>query len=227
MKMIVTMVNFMEIKFPPPNTRTISFFLGHETSATSLQWILYELCKNPDVQDKLQKHVDEILQGRDPTYEDMDRLTYVHAVMKESLRRHPPVKVVVKTNTKRVTFEGIDIPRRSLFYINIDGLHHDPKIWKDPMRFDPERFMPENVRKVKPLHFIPFSFGQRRCSGFRFSQIEVVALLSMLVQRYHFSFPTDLTNDPKNFEIPVSHFVTQFPKGLRVMLKKRKFEQSQ
>lgn len=173
------------------------------------------------MQEKLRRHVDEVLQGRDPVYEDMEKLEYVYAVMKESLRVHPPVRTIVKTNTKRVKFEGFDIPKRTLFFVNIEGVHHDPRIWTDPEKFNPDRFMSDNARKVKPLHYLPFSFGLRRCSGFRFSQIEVVTLLAMLIQRYEFSFPEDVTTDPKSYEIPVSHHATQFPSGLRLVVKKR------
>ena len=137
---------------------------GHETTSTLLQWTLYELSKKPEIQEKLYKEITQILQGRDPTYDDYDTLVYVNCVIMESLRLNPPVVSVVKYVAKKTTTIGkYTITKGTNVNGYIYAVHHDEKRYKNPTEFIPERFENAEVRE-KALHdmnWIPFSMGNR------------------------------------------------------------------
>ncbi len=138
---------------------------GHETTATALAWALYELGRDPDLMRRTQAAADA---------GDADGDAWLDAVLKESMRLHPVIPMVVRTLMKPQTIAGIDIPRGATVGPSILVAHSREDNYANPGRFDPERFLGHNP----PTNtWIPFGGGVRRCIGAGFAMMEGVAVL--------------------------------------------------
>jgi cytochrome P450 len=141
---------------------------GHETTATALAWALFELGRHPDLMRRTQAAADAGDSG------DPDGDAWLDAVLKESMRLHPVIPMVVRTLMKPQTIAGIEIPRGATVGPSILIAHSRPDNYEQPERFDPERFLGHN----RPTNtWIPFGGGVRRCIGAGFSLMEGVAVL--------------------------------------------------
>jgi cytochrome P450 len=138
---------------------------GHETTATALAWALYELGRDERLMRRTQAAVDAA---------DADGDAWLDAVLKESLRLHPVIPMVVRTLVKPQTIAGVHVPRGATVGPSILIAHQREDNYEDPERFDPERFIGHNP----PTNtWIPFGGGVRRCIGAGFAQMEGVAVL--------------------------------------------------
>nr|XP_051690391.1 cytochrome P450 4F2 isoform X2 [Oryctolagus cuniculus] len=141
-------------------------FAGHDTTASGLSWVLYNLARHPEYQQRCRQEVQELLKNRDAEeieWDDLAQLPFLTMCIKESLRLHPPVTVISRRCTQDVKLpDGRVIPRGNVCVISIFGIHHNPAVWPDPEVYDPFRFDPENPQKRSPLAFIPFSAGPRQ-----------------------------------------------------------------
>ncbi|KAF8200949.1 cytochrome P450 [Pholiota molesta] len=163
---------------------------GHETTAHTLCFTFALLALYPDEQEKLYEHIKSILvDGADPTYEQMPLLTYSSAVFYETLRMFPPVTGVPKFAAEDTTLTAsnshgetmtVPIPKGTDITLNVPGLHYNPRYWEDPHTFKPSRFLEDWPRDA----FIPFSAGARACIGRKFFETEGIAILTMLVSHY-------------------------------------------
>ena len=161
---------------------------GHETTATALAWTLQELGRSPEHLARAQKAADE---GDD---------AYLEAVLKESMRLHPVIPMVVRLLMRPATIGGIEIPAGASVAPSIILSHQEN--FSDPDEFRPSRFLDE---KVAPNTWIPFGGGVRRCIGAGFSLMEGVAVLRELLVRYDVQAEGDdepkvrnITSVPKN-----------------------------
>ena len=146
---------------------------GHETTAAALSWALYELGRSPELQRRTQAAADA---------DDADADAWLEAVMKESMRLHPIIPMVVRTLMKPMTIGGIDLPRGATVGPSIVVVHGSADNYDEPERFDPERFLGQNP----PTNtWIPFGGGVRRCIGAGFSLMEGVAVLREVFRAHH------------------------------------------
>ncbi|XP_073909954.1 leukotriene-B4 omega-hydroxylase 3 isoform X2 [Castor canadensis] len=163
-------------------------FEGHDTTASGLSWILYNLAKHPEYQERCRQEVQELLRDRDPTeieWDDLAQLPFLTMCIKESLRLHPPVTVIARCCTQDVVLsDGRVIPKGVICLISIFGIHHNPAVWQDPEVYDPFRFDPENIKDRSPLAFIPFSAGPRNCIGQTFAMSEMKVALALTLLRF-------------------------------------------
>ena len=118
------------------------FTRGTDTTAVTLEWSLAELINHPTVMEKARKEIDSII-GKDrmvmETY--IDNLSYLQAIVKETLRLHPPSPFVLRESTGNCTIAGYDIPAKTQVFTNVWAIGRDPKHWDDPLEFRPERFL--------------------------------------------------------------------------------------
>ncbi|XP_051026800.1 cytochrome P450 4F6 isoform X2 [Acomys russatus] len=139
-------------------------FGGHDTTSSALSWILYNLARHPEYQERCRQEVQELLRDQEPEIEwdHLGQLPFLTMCIKESLRLHPPVTNISRFCTQDITLpDGRVIPKGNICVISIFGIHHNPSVWPDPEVYDPFRFDPENPQKRSPLSFIPFSAGPR------------------------------------------------------------------
>jgi cytochrome P450 len=166
---------------------------GHETSATALAWAFTCLAKNPQVQARAHEEVDRVLGGgvlgggaADDAVTKAE-LPYLDAIIKETMRIHPVVYAVGRVLQKPRTIGGVDVPAGHAAILSIYLTHHDPKLWPEPARFDPERFLgaptgPGN--RVTPYTYFPFGGGVRRCIGMAFAMYEMRIVLAEALRRF-------------------------------------------
>lgn len=168
-------------------SNSILFFIaGFDTSSTLMTYTLYELAKNPDVQDKLRAEINAVLKKHNGqvTYEALQEMTYLQKCLYETMRIHPPVISLARICTKDYQLNGTDvtIEKGTAVTISTIGIGRDPEIFPDPMKFDPNRFSPEEIAKRHPYVHLPFGEGPRNCIGLRFgkmqSEIGLVRVLS-------------------------------------------------
>ncbi|XP_005406114.1 PREDICTED: leukotriene-B4 omega-hydroxylase 3-like [Chinchilla lanigera] len=163
-------------------------FGGHDTTASGLSWVLYNLAKHPEYQERCRQEVQEVLRGREPEeieWDDLAQLPFLTMCIKESLRLHPPVTVVSRCCTQDIVLpDGRIIPKGVICLISIFGTHHNPAVWPDPEVYDPFRFDPENSKDRSPLAFIPFSAGPRNCIGQNFAMTEMKVVLALTLLRF-------------------------------------------
>ncbi|XP_048198454.1 cytochrome P450 4F6-like [Perognathus longimembris pacificus] len=163
-------------------------FGGHDTTASGLSWVLYNLAKHPEHQERCRQEVQELLRDREPKemeWDDLARLPFLTMCIKESLRLHPPVTVISRCCTQDIPLpDGRVIPKGNICVISIFGIHHNPSVWPDPEIYNPYRFDPENVKDRSPLAFIPFSAGPRNCIGQTFALSEMKVALALTLLRF-------------------------------------------
>lgn len=154
---------------------------GHETTANLLTWTCYLLSRHPQVMEKVCLEFDDVLQGRDPTVEDLPALKYMKMVLQESLRMYPPVWIISRKAVQNDEIGGYEIPAGSTVTLCSYAIHRHPEFWEDPEKFRPERFSGD---QSSPAYF-PFGFGPRSCIGGHFAMMEAKLILSMIFRRYH------------------------------------------
>ncbi|KAI7756822.1 hypothetical protein M8C21_015321 [Ambrosia artemisiifolia] len=117
---------------------------GIENISTNLEWILSELIKNPRVMKKLQNEITEIAQGRCMIVkEDMEKMKYLKAVVKENLRLHPPLPLLLpRIATQDAKLMGYDVPSSTQVLVNVWKIGRDSGAWEEPEEFRPERTCP-------------------------------------------------------------------------------------
>ncbi|CAH2045411.1 unnamed protein product [Thlaspi arvense] len=133
-------------------------------------WAMAELVRNPRVMKKVQDEIQTcigIKQKERIVEEDLDKLHYVKLVVKETLRLHPAAPLLLPRETmSQIKIQGYDIPPKTLLMVNAWSIGRDPKHWKDPEEFIPERFMDGLVDyKGNSFEMLPFGSGRRMCPG--------------------------------------------------------------
>jgi len=157
---------------------------GHETVASALTWTWYLLANHPDARERLNDELDQILDGRSPTLEDLPSLRFTRAVFDEALRLYPPAWLITRQSIETDRIQGYQIPPRSLIILSPYTIHRHPEYWVEPDRFDPDRFTAENANKTPRYAYIPFGGGPRLCIGNQFALLEGQLLLAMIAQRF-------------------------------------------
>lgn len=164
----------------------ITFFAGHETTASLLTWTLFNLSKNPRVEDKLHAELQQVLGGRSPSLDDMANLPYTRMILDETLRLYSPVAVVARDATADDMVGGYHIPAGSMSVVMPYITHRHPEFWEKPLEYYPEHFTPQQVEKRPRYAYYPFGAGQRICIGLHFALMEGMLVLAELAQRYRF-----------------------------------------
>lgn len=170
---------------------TDMFIAGTDTAAATVEWTMTELVRHPDILAKAQKEVRGAVVGRDDDIvreSDLPRLKYLKQVIREAMRVHPPVPLLVPRETiEPCTVYGCEIPARTRVFVNAKAIGQDPDAWgADAARFVPERH--EEIADLsdhKPWHdsfsLVPFGVGRRSCPGVHFATSVVELLLANLL----------------------------------------------
>lgn len=159
---------------------------GHETSSNALSWLLYLLSSHPDCIERLREEFDSVLGGEPMTYSHVPRLEFATQVVQEGLRLYPPFWMVDRMALADDRAGALDIPRGSTVVVFIYGVHHSPRYWKNPERFDPERFTKANEKLHRPCAWLPFGAGPRGCIGGNYAMLQIFMILSALLKKYDF-----------------------------------------
>jgi cytochrome P450 len=160
------------------------FLAGYETMANALTWTWYLLSQNPEVEARFHAEIDSALNGRLPTLEDIPRLNYVERVLAESMRLFPPVWAMGRQAAEDMEVGPFFIPKGTMLYVSQYLMQRDPRYFPDPLRFDPDRFLPEQSASRPKFSYFPFGAGGRQCIGESFAWMEGTLLLATLAQKW-------------------------------------------
>ncbi|MBE9167241.1 cytochrome P450 [Pleurocapsales cyanobacterium LEGE 06147] len=158
---------------------------GHETTATTLAWTWYLLGTHPDVMANLLDEVQTVFNEDDLTFEKLPQLQYTRRVLDESLRLRPPgLGLAPRVALEDDEIQGYFIPKGSIFNIAVYFISRHPEFWDNPERFDPDRFLPENVIQRPKFAYLPFGAGSHTCIGKNFALMESTLILAAIAQRF-------------------------------------------
>ncbi|KAK9885353.1 hypothetical protein WA026_010850 [Henosepilachna vigintioctopunctata] len=170
----------------------IFFFGGFDIVSRALSFMAHELAANVDIQERLIEEIDANRPAEgSPSYETIANMTYMDMVVAETLRKWPLNIAVDRVVTKPYTIEPelpgeepVHLEKDDNILISIWSIHHDPQYYKNPEKFDPERFSSENRKNIQPYTYIPFGVGPRNCIGSRFAILEMKALFFHLLSHF-------------------------------------------
>ncbi|KAH8254076.1 hypothetical protein KR032_008330 [Drosophila birchii] len=190
----------------------VFFIAGSDPSSATIQYALYELAKNPHIQDKVRSEVEEVLERYDQelSFESINDLKYLSMVVDETSRLYPIASHLIRKSRTRYTVPGYPnfvIEAGQMIFIPSSAIHHNPVIYPDPYEFRPERFSSEESAKRSSIAWIPFGDGPRNCIGMRFGQMQIRIGLAMLIKNFKFSMspetPDPLVFDPRSVTFTV------------------------
>ncbi len=159
------------------------FIAGHETTANALTWSWYLLSQHREAEQAFHDELDRVLAGRPPRAEDYAALPYTQAVFAESLRLYPPAWGIGRKTQRAITLGGYDVPAGTILLMSPYAMHRNPRYWREPDAFRPERFLEEDPERPKFAYF-PFGGGVRLCIGERFAWMEGVLALAAIGQKW-------------------------------------------
>ncbi|XP_025990783.2 cytochrome P450 4C1 [Solenopsis invicta] len=159
---------------------------GHDTTAIAIIWALFLLGNNLEHQEKVHKELEEVFGNSETpaSVKELSRLKYLDRVIKETLRIFPSIPLVARKLTEDIKLGNNVLPTGLTIGVSIIFTHRNPEIWPDPLKFDPDRFLPENSKHRHPYAFIPFSAGPRNCLGQKFALIEQKIVLTAVLRKW-------------------------------------------
>ncbi|MCV2870592.1 cytochrome P450 [Defluviimonas sp. WL0002] len=167
---------------------------GHETTALTLAWALYLCAFDPTVQDRARVEAREALGDRAATASDLPALPYIRRIVDEALRLYPPAAFLSRTARKADCLCGREVRPGDTVMLPIYALHRNHLLWKNPDRFDPDRF--SDAGSIDRFAYLPFGAGPRICIGASFALQEAVIILATLLARFRFERVPGREPDP-------------------------------
>ncbi|XP_023022600.1 cytochrome P450 6k1 isoform X2 [Leptinotarsa decemlineata] len=199
--------------------QAITFFIaGFETTSATISFSLYELAKNPEIQEKVREEVSPIFDEHEfIPYETVNTgMAYTGWVMKETLRKYPPAPHLSRTclNNYRIPGTNDVIPKGIPVFLPVYALQTDPENYPEPEKFIPERFSPDNAEHFKAFSWLPFGGGPRSCLGERFATVSVKSAIANIIYNFEVELsdkslsemefhPRAFTTAPKTMTLPL------------------------
>ena len=170
------------------------FGAGTDTTHTALEWTLTELVRDPRAMKKLKAELRGIADGnctiRD---EDVNKLTYLKAVIRETLRLHPPIPLYPRVLSEDCEFAGYRVAKGTKVLTNVWAIGRDPKVWDEPDEFRPERFVGSGIDfRGSDFQLVPFGSGRRICPGINFAAAAMELAVANLVHRFDWEMPGNI-----------------------------------
>ncbi|GJZ32968.1 costunolide synthase-like protein [Tanacetum coccineum] len=189
------------LEFPITNNNIKAIFVdifagGTDTSTTTIGWAMTEMIRHPSVMEKAQAEVRQYFKGKRKIMEtDIQGLSYLQSVIKETLRLHPPIPLLLPhVCREQCKVGGYDIPVKMKVIVNGWACSTDPEYWEDADTFKPERFENTPIDFMGTnYHFIPFGSGRRMCPGINFGMVSVELFLAQMLYNFNWKLPDGLS----------------------------------
>ncbi|KAK4711571.1 hypothetical protein R3W88_006084 [Solanum pinnatisectum] len=201
----------LDFSFTTDNIKAVildMFLAGTETSATVLDWAMVEMMRNPKVMEKAQTELRRILKGKNRVTEsDLKEVSYLKLVIKETLRLHPPLPLLLPRECReQCVINGYDIPIKTKVLVNAWAINRDAEFWENAESFSPERFINCASNSSNNLEFIgqnfeylPFGGGRRMCPGISFGLSNVELPLAQLIYYFNWKLPNGM--EPEDVDV--------------------------
>lgn len=168
---------------------------GTDTTFTVLEWTMAELLRYPQVMKKVQNELRLICRNRSDIIaeDDYEKAPYLKAVIKETLRIHPPIPLLVPREARNnVNVMGYDIAAGTMVIINAYAIGREPALWDEPDKFRPERFLDSTIDfRGHDFQLIPFGAGRRSCPGISFAMVTNELVLANLLHKFDWELPNE------------------------------------
>ncbi|XP_051124788.1 salviol synthase-like [Andrographis paniculata] len=188
-----------ELALTPDNIKAVILDVlgaGSETSATTIDWAMAEMLKNPIVLEKAQEEVRQVFDEQGGLIDEsgIPELKYLKLIIKETLRLHAPVPLLLPRKCDEACeLMGYEIPEDTKIIVNTWAINRDPKYWRDPESFKPERFLDSPIDyKGSNFEYTPFGSGRRICPGIVYGLANVETPLAMLLYHFDWKLPDGL-----------------------------------
>ncbi|KAM5569137.1 cytochrome P450 71A1 [Rosa sericea] len=168
------------------------FIAGGDTTSTTLEWLMAELVRNPNVMEKVQQEVRRVVgQKAKVDVDDINQMDYLKCVIKETLRLHPPAPLIPQETIRGVTLGGYYIPAKTRVLVNVFAIQRDPKFWDKPEEFLPDRFEDNSIDfNGQDFQYMPFGGGRRGCPGQAFAMAATGYLVANLLYWFDWKLPS-------------------------------------
>ena len=167
---------------------------GAETTTTTVEWVMAELLQHPEVMKKVNEELEEVV-GLDSLVEEshLPKLHYLDAVIKETFRLHPPLPFLVpRSPSQSSTIGEYYVPKGTQVLLNVWVIHRDPKLWENPLEFQPERFLNDPSKldySGNNFKYIPFGSGRRICAGIPLAERTFMYTIASLIHLFEWKLP--------------------------------------
>jgi cytochrome P450 len=156
---------------------------GHETTASTLNWLWYLLSQHPEVEQKLSSELGNLRDGECLDLDNLPKFIYTRQVLEEALRLYPPGWLMTRRALKDDRLGDYFVPAGTELYISPYFIQRHPGLWEAPDRFNPDRFGPDHSQDRHPLAMLAFSAGPRNCIGELLARIEMHIHLMTIAKR--------------------------------------------
>jgi cytochrome P450 len=155
-----------------------------------LTWIFWALARNPQVEQQWLEEIDTVLAGAPATVEDVKRLPYVHRVLLETMRLYPPAFGIFREALQDLDLDGHLVPAGDYLVMSQFVTHRDPRLWDDPLRFDPDRWA-DGATRPEGMAYFPFSAGPHACHGSPQALLIATLVAATVSQRWRLQTDSD------------------------------------
>ncbi|KAF7833519.1 premnaspirodiene oxygenase-like [Senna tora] len=193
----------LELPLTMGDVKADIFVGATETSSITIEWAMSELLRNPVAMKRAQEEVRQVFGSKGYIEEaSIQKLEYLKAVIKETLRLHPPLPLTVPREAREsCEILGFHIPKGTQVFVNIWAIMRDPKHWDEAERFYPERFLESGIDYTSSsnFHYKPFGAGKRICPGILFALPNVELALAHLL--FYFDWKLPIGTTPQNLDM--------------------------
>jgi lanosterol synthase len=169
-----------------------AMFAGHHTSAVTAAWMMLELLRTPSLYDRVRDEIFRVYGADGPvTYSSLREVPVTEGSVKETLRMHPPLFMLMRVAMRDWEYDGYVVPKGTNLIVSPTVTHRIPELFREPDRFDPDRFGPGREEDKVPFAFQAFGGGSHKCLGNAFALLQIKTVFAILMRRFEFSLYGD------------------------------------
>ncbi len=168
----------------------ILFVAGHETTSNALSFSITLLAMHPKIQEQVYTEITASSQETLSLMEQFAKSQYTKQCIEEAMRLYPPVYFSDREAIENDEYKGISLPKKTTVLISFFEIHRHKKFWKNPSKFDPDRFDPKYKKEYADWYY-PFGAGPRMCVGSNFAMYEMIVTICKLVKKYKITTDID------------------------------------
>ncbi|XP_029173947.1 cytochrome P450 4V2-like isoform X4 [Nylanderia fulva] len=196
---------------------------GTDTTAITVNFVIFMLANFPDVQIKVYTELLEIFGTKTPQsapikYENLEHMDYLDRVIKETLRIFPTIPLFSRQLTEDLEMEEFILPKGANVVIELLTLHRNEKFWSKPLVFDPDRFLPQNIETSYQHYYMPFSMGPRNCISMQYAIMSMKVILTTLIRTFVFKVENSIQIDKIKLTVDL---VLSTVEPLKIQIEKR------